>query len=161
LILDAAVVPDTGLTLVGDTVGDRPIPTGADTTGQAVAPPAVAPADTGTRQPPRIITSPVRAERVLVVEGLAIESVEDLPSGTGGYRVLQILASGEGLALTVVPIDRAGPVVGGGALRVSPLRGDSVIGTVRFGDDLVTARASVSLSVLEGLLRQLVEVERP
>jgi len=165
LVFDAGgAVAETVPTVIGDAaqiVGDQSLPAGADTTGQAGAPAAVAPADTGTRPPPRIITSPARAERVLVVEGLQIQSVEDLPSGTGGYRVVQVLASGEGLALTVVPMDRAGPIVGGGALRVSPLRGDSAIGTVRFGDELVTARASVSLSVLEGLLRQLVEIERP
>jgi hypothetical protein len=121
-------------------------------------PPPVAIADSGvlgippTRLPPGVtVQGPI-----LAVEGLRIESVEELATG-GGYRVTQVLTTGERLALTVLPLDQA-PVGGAGALRVVTLPGDTAEGTVRMGDRAITARATVAADVLERLLRRIVEV---
>ena len=130
----------------------------AESAVPAPLPPPVAIADSGvldipsTRLPPGVtVQGPI-----LVVEGLTIESVEELATG-GGYRVTQILTTGERLALTVLPLDQA-PVGGAGALRVVTLPGDTAEGTVRMGDRAITARAAVAADVLERLLRRIVEV---
>jgi hypothetical protein len=152
-----AIVGDTAVVPPLPTIVEPPPPAPADTTARVIAPPPVAPADTGV-----IVAQPgPTGDQILAVEGLSIETVEDLPSGTGGYSVVQTLVTGETVTLTVVPIDRAGPIPGGGALRVTVLQGGSVMGTVRFGDELVTARSTVTTAVLERLLRRIVQVPRP
>ena len=122
----------------------------------AAPPPPVAAADSGALLPPSQLPPGVTVEGpVLAVEGLEIESIDQLAAG---YRVVQRLETGERLELTVTPLDQ-GAAAGAGALRVTTLPGDTAIGTVRFGDNLISARALVAANVLESLLRRIVEVQ--
>lgn len=169
----AAVDSLGGDTAAGDTTGAA-LPAAQDTlAGQAVAPPQteidsvadsalavpplpVAIADSGVLVPPSQLPPGTTVEGpVLAIEGLEIESVDQLAATGGGYRVVQRLVTGERLELTVTPLGQA-QVAGAGALRVITLPGDTAMGTVRFGDNLISARALVAADVLEGLLRRIV-----
>ncbi len=98
------------------------------------------------------------------VEGLVVETVRTLiTSGRTGYRVVQILDSGERLTLTVFPIaTEAAATMTEGAVQVTGNADGTAEGIVRFGDYEVRARATISTELLEVLLEQLVEgVEGP
>jgi hypothetical protein len=124
----------------------------------AVPPLPVAIADSGVLEPPSQLPAGTTVQGpVLAIEGLEIESVAQLGGAGGGYRVVQRLETGEQLELTVTPLAQA-QAAGAGALRVTTLPSDTAMGTVRFGDNLISARALVAAEVLEGLLRRIVEV---
>jgi len=138
--------------LAGDTGAVVP-PVAQDTV--PAMPPPVAVADSGVLEPISRLPAGVTVARpILAVEGLEIESVDGLAAG---YRVVQRLDTGERLELTVTPLNEA-QAAGAGALRVTTLPGDTAMGTVRFGDNLISARALVAADVLEGLLRRVGEV---
>jgi hypothetical protein len=119
-----------------------------------VQPPPAAAADSGVLESPSRLPAAVAVEGpILAVEGLEIVQVEEMAAG---YRVVQILETGEQLELTVTPLAQA-PATGAGALRVTTLPGDTAMGTVRFGDNLISARALVAADVLESLLRRIGE----
>jgi hypothetical protein len=157
-----AAADSLGVDSLARDTSEVPPPTPQDTAVQpaedtvpALPPPPVAVADSGVLEPVSRLPTGVTVEGpILAVEGLRIESVDGLAAG---YRVVQRLDSGERLELTVTSMDRA-QVAGAGALRVTTLPGDTAMGTVRFGDNLISARALVAADVLEGLLRQIGEV---
>jgi hypothetical protein len=89
-----------------------------------------------------------------VIEGLAIESVTEFPAG--GHRVVQLLDTGEPLALMSIPI--AGDSVDAataGQITVREMPGDTAVGTVSFGRYNVNARGRVAVEALRALLGRL------
>jgi hypothetical protein len=96
---------------------------------------------------------------VIVIDRLPIDSVSEFAvGGRTGQRVVQRLQSGARVVLTVVPFQGAPGQGAGASIRVITVPGDTAVGTVRFADRLVSARAVVAPAVLEGLLGQLTEV---
>ena len=93
------------------------------------------------------------------VEGLVVETVRALTAaGRTGYRLVQILDSGERLTLTVFPIAAdAAATMTEGAVRVTSNADGTAEGIVRFGDYEVRAQGAISTELLEVLLEQLVE----
>ena len=158
-----AAADSLGVDSLGGDTSDVVLPAAQDTaalpptdTVPAMPPPRVAIADSGVLDSPSRLPAGVTVEGpVLAVEGLQIESVDELAAG---YRVVQRLQTGERLELTVTPLDQA-QMAGAGTLRVTVLPGDTAMGTIRFGDNLISARALVAADVLEGLLRRIVEVQ--
>lgn len=98
---------------------------------------------------------------VVVIQGLAIDSVTEFPSGDLlGIRVIHLLDSGEPLILRAVPVGPAmGDTATSGAPRVTTLRGDTAFGTRVFAGYLVNAKGKVGSDRLDTLLRQLVRLE--
>lgn len=97
------------------------------------------------------------------VEGLMVATVRSLITpGRTGYRVVQILDSGERLTLTVFPIAAdAAATMTEGAVQVTSNADGTAEGIVRFGDYEVRARAVISTELLKVLLEQLVEGAGP
>lgn len=91
---------------------------------------------------------------IVAVEGLPVARISEFSvAGRTGYRVVQLLQSGERLTLTLTP---AGPtVVGLEEPRITTLAGDTLLGTVHFGGFVVSAQARIAPDVLDGLLRRL------
>lgn len=101
--------------------------------------------------------APARVRRIRV-EGLVVETARTLitPDRTG-YRLVQILDSGERLTLTVFPIAAdAAATMTEGAVQVIGNADGTAEGIVRFGDYEVRARATISTELLKVLLEQLV-----
>ncbi len=115
--------------------------------------PTGAPLSSGTRRTAAAASDPSNTQPVIVIEGLVIEGVARLPTS---YQVVQRTASGRRVALTVVPFSEA-PANDTGSLTVRVESGDSAMGTVRFGDSYVTARAAIAPAEMERLLGRLVE----
>ena len=182
----SAVVDDTVAAAVGETLdslppvaGLRPIDTLrslqdgqlalTDTLGapQDVAdpvvdttqpsPPGLAPLDTAAAQP---TTS---QETILAIFGLPVDSVTVYAAdGLAGYRVHQTLGTGEQVLLAVLPLGSDAPdTVGVGPIFVNLLAGDTVIGTVRFGQYRVSATGTVATTVLDSLMQQIAARRRP
>jgi len=124
---------------VGD-IGRIKVPTGVPLSsgGRRAAPPA---SRTASNEP------------FIAIDGLAVEGVARM---TTSYQVVQRLANGERIALTVVPFSEA-PPDDTGFLQVRATASDTAVGTVRFGDSYVTARAPVAPAELERLLGSLAE----
>ncbi|MCH8143261.1 MAG: hypothetical protein IIA55_00920 [Gemmatimonadetes bacterium] len=137
-----------------------PVPTGLDSvpldvlgaTDSVLGPP---PADF-----PVGPAEPAKVPRIRV-EGLVVETARTLITpGRTGYRLVQILDSGERLTLTIFPI--AGDAVATmteGAVQVIGNADGTAEGVVRFGDYEVRARAAISTELLKVLLEQLVAGE--
>jgi len=100
---------------------------------------------------------------LISVEGLVVATVRTLiGQGRTGYRLVQLLDSGERLTLTVFPIAAgAAATMTDGAVQVTSNPDGTAEGIVRFGDYEVRARAAVSTELLEVLLEQLVEGAGP
>ena len=152
-----ALRDDTSALTLADTLIPGAQPSGVDTL-RRIAPPIpdpVAPVDPSVRVPPPLprlppgVTGPV-----VVVRDLPLDSV--IETGTGAsrtVRVVQTLASGERLELTITPF------AGADTTGISPPRvtsvGDLSAGTVRAGAWMVNARARVPLDELQAALRRL------
>ncbi|MDH5196053.1 MAG: hypothetical protein OEY20_02235 [Gemmatimonadota bacterium] len=117
------------------------------------SPPAPAP-------PP--VAPPFGAEYpFVIVEGLAIADIAEQGTGTARRVVVkQVLPSGDTLALSASDLGASSVGLGSGRLLVSRHPSGGAMGTVRVGQHLVSARASVAPEVLEPFLRKLVEVVR-
>jgi len=103
---------------------------------------------------------PAKVPRIRV-EGLVVETARTLitPDRTG-YRLVQILDSGERLTLTIFPIaGDAAVTMTEGAVQVIGNADGTAEGIVRFGDYEVRARAAISTELLKVLLEQLVAGE--
>ena len=103
---------------------------------------------------------PAKVPRIRV-EGLVVETARTVitPDRTG-YRLVQILDSGERLTLTIFPIaGDAAVTMTEGAVQVIGNADGTAEGIVRFGDYEVRARAVISTELLKVLLEQLVEGE--
>jgi len=124
---------------VGD-IGRIKVPTGVPLSSAERRAPAPAPR-TASNSP------------FIAIDGLAVEGVARM---TTSYQVVQRLANGERIALTIVPFSEA-PPDDTGFLQVRATAGDTAVGTVRFGDSYVTARAPVAPAELERLLGSLAE----
>ena len=100
---------------------------------------------------------------LISVEGLVVATVRTLiAQDRTGYRLVQLLDSGERLTLTVFPIAAgAAATMTDGAVQVTSNPDGTAEGIVRFGDYEVRARAAVSTELLEVLLEQLVEGPGP
>lgn len=131
---------------------DVPIAADAKDVGRITVPTG-APLASGTRRATSGASQPATREPVIVIEGVAIEGVARMSSS---YQVVQRLASGQRVSLTVVPFSQA-PADDTGFLMVRAESGDSSIGTVRFGDSYVTARGAIVPAEMERLLGRLVE----
>ncbi len=92
------------------------------------------------------------------VEGLVVETARALiTADRTGYRLVQILDSGERLTLTIFPIAAdAAATMTEGAVQVIGNADGTAEGVVRFGDYEVRARAVISTELLKVLLEQLV-----
>jgi hypothetical protein len=140
----------------------QPVPTALDT----VPPDALGATDSVIEPPPADFpVGPAEPANVplIRVEGLMVETVRALiTAGRTGYRLVQILDSGERLTLTVFPIAAdAAATMTEGAVQVTGNADGTAEGIVRFGDYEVRARAVISTELLEVLLEQLVEGEGP
>lgn len=131
---------------------DVPIAADARDVGRITVPTG-APLASGTRRATSGASQPATREPVIVIDGVTIEGVARMSSS---YQVVQRLASGQRVSLTVVPFSQA-PADDTGFLMVRAESGDSSIGTVRFGDSYVTARGAVVPAEMERLLGRLVE----
>lgn len=98
---------------------------------------------------------------VVLVQGLAIDSVTEFPAGDlVGVRVIHLLDSGEPLILRAVPVGPAmGDTATSGAPRVTSLREDTAFGTRVFAGYLVNAKGKVGSDRLDTLLRRLARLE--
>jgi hypothetical protein len=152
----AAVVQDVRST----PTSIQPVPTDLD----SVPPDALGAPDSVLGPPPADFpVDPAEPASVplIRVEGLVVESVRALitPDGTG-YRLVQILDSGERLTLTVFPLDAdAATTMTEGVVRVASNADGTAEGFVRFGDYAVRAGAVINAELLKVLLEQLVEGE--
>ncbi len=101
---------------------------------------------------------PVTQPPIIVVDGLRVVSVDPYSSGgLTGFTIVQLLDTGERLTLTVLPASDAPAAFGVSDVIVTSVLPDSATGTARLGQYAVTAGARVSATVLDGLLRRLVE----
>ena len=133
---------------------DVDVPAGVDAQDVGrITVPTGAPLSSGTSRAAAATSNPSSTQPVIVIEGLVIEGVARLPTS---YQVVQRTASGRRVALTVVPFSEA-PADDTGSLTVRVESGDSAMGTVRFGDSYVTARAAIAPAEMERLLGRLVE----
>ena len=152
----AAVVQDVRST----PTSIQPVPTDLD----SVPPDALGATDSVLGPPPSDFpVGPAEPASVplIRVAGLVVESVRALitPDGTG-YRLVQILDSGERLTLTVFPIDAdSATTMTEGVVRVASNADGTAEGIVRFGDYTVRAGAVINAELLKVLLEQLVEGE--
>jgi len=97
------------------------------------------------------------AGAIIVIRGLAIESVTEFPGG--GHRVVQLLGSGERLVLTAIPVaTEAADTVESGAVTVRAMPGASTVGSVRYAGHLVDAQGRIDADMLTMLLGRLVEL---
>ncbi len=135
-----------------------PVPTDLD----SVPPDALGATDSVLGPPP--VDFPVGPAEpadvpLIGVGGLVVETVSALiTAGRTGYRLVQILDSGERLTLTVFPIAAdAAATMTEGAVQVTSNADGTAEGIVRFGDYEVRARAVISTELLKVLLEQLVE----
>jgi hypothetical protein len=142
---------EAALSLSGTAV-DVPVTDRVEDLGR-IKVPTGAPTSSSARRATATPNRPTASQPVIVIEGLVIEGVARMSSS---YQVVQRLASGKRVSLTVVPFSQA-PPDDTGFLLVRAESGDSVIGTVRFGDSYVTARAAMAPAELEQLLGRLVE----
>ena len=110
--------------------------------------------------PPDVPAEPANVP-LIMVEGLVVETVRALITpGRTGYRVVQMLDSGERLTLTVFSITAdAAATMTEGAVQVTGNADGTAEGIVRFGGYEVRAQAAISTELLEVLLEQLVEGE--
>lgn len=143
----AAAVADTGVAA-------------ADSTARAAAPPpttapaaAAAPAPTSGTPPQADVSLPAGAtvSRAIVVAGLTVDSVTGT---TDSYHVVQEMTSGDLLTLSASRLTGA-DTVGTTTPNVTPIPGDSSVGTLRFWGYVVTARAHADATTLQGLLARL------
>ena len=105
--------------------------------------------------PPALPPGTVLTGVVYVVSGLAVESVEEFaPENRLGFRIIQILASGQPIILEEFPADSTVE----GEIGVTGLPGDTVVGHVRIGGVDVTLKGVIPESLLVELLQQLVAV---
>jgi hypothetical protein len=112
-------------------------------------PPAPPPAP--PTQPPGVVLSGV----VYVVVGLAVESVEEIsPENRPGFRIQQLLASGQRIILEEFPADTTVE----GEIGVTGLPGDTVVGHVRIGGVDVTLKGVIPEALVVEMLQQLVQV---
>jgi hypothetical protein len=97
-----------------------------------------------------------------MVQDFDIESnTEFVEEGRVGYRVTQMLGTGEILTLFALYYgEDTSTAPGSEEMTLLPLAGDTTTATIRFNGYSVEARALVSASVLEALLGRLVEVPR-
>jgi tetratricopeptide (TPR) repeat protein len=98
----------------------------------------------------------------VMVQDFDIESnTELLEEGRVGYRVTQMLGTGEILTLFAVYYgEDISAAPGSEEMTLLPLAGDTTTATIRFNGYSVEARALVPASVLEALLGRLAEVPR-
>jgi hypothetical protein len=102
----------------------------------------------------RTAPSPTRPSApVVAIDGLEIVAVA---RASDSYQVVQRLRSGERVTLVVIPFEDA-PTGDNGELRSGSARGDSAVGSRRFRDSYVTARAPVKPAVMRRLLSKLSE----
>jgi hypothetical protein len=103
--------------------------------------------------PPGVtITAPI-----IVIRGLAIESVTEFPGG--GHRVVQLLDSGERLVLTAIPVAAdAADSAESGVVTVRAMPGASTVGSVRHAGHLVDAQGMIAANTLTMLLGRLAEI---
>ena len=158
---DTTTSPDTARAVMAPPVQVAPAELPADTASSPSA-------DTAPPPPPAPVTAPVAFppgvpgvdQPIIVVAGLAVEDVSEFSSnGETGFRVVQLLESGERLTLTMLPF--RGDTTERSEGRVTAVAPDSAVGTVRFRGYLIEVRARVATDILQDLLRRLVEVGGP
>jgi hypothetical protein len=123
----------------------------------SVPPPPVAQLDTASDSPPPIQVPPGTSLRdlLIVVPDLPVDSVVVVPiAGRRGHRVIQRLPGGEPLMLSSAPLTGS-DTVGVSDARIT-VAGDTTVGSVRFWNFLVTARARTDADTLARMLRRLV-----
>ena len=159
---DSVVAPAESAAVTVVTGRDTPPPLAPARAGDTVvtpAPAAAAPEPAPAPALPPVITF---AGPVVQIEGLAVESVTEIAPGmNAGYRVVQLLGSGERLTLTVVPRGAGTDTLPSGQPNVGELAAGGAMGVVGFGDFVVSARGPVAPEVLDGLLRRLTQVGPP
>ncbi len=89
------------------------------------------------------------------VVAIADLEIAAIARGPDSYQVVQRLATGEQVSLSVIPFADA-PDGERGTLQVE-VSGDTAVGTVRYRDSFVTARASIAPTTLKRLLEALTE----
>jgi hypothetical protein len=97
-----------------------------------------------------------------MVQDFDVEShAEYAADGRVGYRVTQLLGTGEQLTLSAVYYgDEIASAPGTEEMTLAPLAGDTTTAIIKFNGYSVEARAIVSASVLETLLSRLAEIPR-
>jgi tetratricopeptide (TPR) repeat protein len=98
--------------------------------------------------------------RGVMVQDFDIESTTEFTAeGRAGYRITQMLGTGEMLVLSAVYFgDDIASAPGTEQMTLAPLDGDTTTAILHFNGYAVEARAIVSASVLEALLGRLTEV---
>jgi hypothetical protein len=120
-------------------------------------PAPIVPVDSAPSGPPTVRVPPGTSLRdlLIVVPALPVESVVVVPvAGRRGHRVVQRLPDGEPLMLASVPMTGS-DTVGVSDARITVV-GDTTVGSVRFWNFLVTARARADADTLAQMLRRLV-----
>jgi len=92
------------------------------------------------------------SDPVIAIADLEVAAVA---RGPDSYQVVQRLANGEQVSLSVIPFADA-PAGESGTLQVE-VSGDTAVGTVRFRNSFVTAYARIAPATLEQLLGTLTE----
>ena len=140
--------PDT--LMARDTATAEPVAAAEPAPSAAAPQPALPPLP-----PPTLPPGVVLSGTVYVVLGLAIESVEEILRETRpGFRIAQVLGSGQRIMLEEFPADTTIE----GEIGVTGLPGDTVVGHVRIGGVDVTLKGVISETLAVELLQRLVQV---
>ncbi len=109
-----------------------------------------------------VVEPPLPPSMGVMVQDFGIEtSTEFDADGRVGYRITQILGTGERLTLAAVYYgEDIASAPGTAWMTLAPLAGDTTTAIIQFSGYAVEARAIVSASVLEALLARLIEVPR-
>lgn len=140
---DTLVARDTATAAPIAATGPEPTPE----VGQPAPPPLTPPS-----LPPGLVLS----QPVYLVAGLAVESVEEIsPETRPGFRIAQVLSSGQRIILEEFPANPATPE---GEIGVTGLPGDTVVGHVVIGGLDITLKGVISETSAVELLQRLVQV---
>ena len=98
----------------------------------------------------------------VMVQDFGVETATEFTvEGRVGYRITQLLGTGELLTLSAVYYgDDIASAPGSAEMTLTPLAGDTTTAIIQFAGYVVEARALVSASVLETLLSRLTEIPR-
>lgn len=138
--------PDT--VMARDTAGAPPITTPAPVEAGRPAGPAPA--------PPTLPPGAVLSGAVYVVLGYPVESLQEIsPENRLGFRIAQVLDSGQRIILEEFPAETTGAE---GEIGLTGLPGDTVVAHVRMGGLDITLKGVIPEAVAVDLLQRLVQV---
>jgi hypothetical protein len=104
-------------------------------------------------EPPWLAPGALLAGTVYVVLGLAVESLEEIAAQNRlGFRIVQVLDSGERIVLEEFPADPAGTEEFG----ATTLPGDTLVARVRIGGVDVILKGVITDALAADLLERLV-----